>query len=127
MSLNELAKEIHQNAIEHGWWETERSFGEIVALFHSELSEALEEFRDDHPHGVVSLHEKANGLNWKERSVIQHALRVSPTIDAEPVRHGRWLVDGLTGMSFCSECTDYAVEADTNYCPNCGAKMDLEV
>lgn len=51
-------------------------------------------------------------------------LKKAPTIEAEPVRHGRWLVDSRTGMSFCSECTDYAVEADTNYCPNCGAKMD---
>lgn len=38
MNMNELAKEIHQNAVEHGWWEEERSFGEIVALCHSELS-----------------------------------------------------------------------------------------
>ena len=44
-------------------------------------------------------------------------------VEADPVRHGRWLVDSRTGMSFCSECLDYAVEADTNYCPNCGAKM----
>ena len=46
-----------------------------------------------------------------------------PVIEADPVRHGRWLVDSRTGMSFCSECLDYAVEADTNYCPNCGADM----
>lgn len=47
--LNELAKEIHENAVAHGWWEEDRSFGEIVALCHSELSEALEEHRDGHP------------------------------------------------------------------------------
>lgn len=47
--LNELAKEIHENAVEHGWWDEPRSFGEIDALCHSELSEALEEHRDGRP------------------------------------------------------------------------------
>jgi len=48
-SLNEWAKEVHENAVAHGWWDEPRSFGEIVALCHSELSEALEEYRSGQP------------------------------------------------------------------------------
>ena len=47
--LNELAKEIHENAKAHGWWDDNRTFPEIVALDHSELSEALEEYRNARP------------------------------------------------------------------------------
>lgn len=46
LTLNQLAKEIHKNADEHGWWEEERALPEILCLCHSELSEALEEYRN---------------------------------------------------------------------------------
>lgn len=43
--------------------------------------------------------------------------------DAE--RHGRYITDWL-GDSSCSVCGEKYLDATKNYCPNCGAKMDLE-
>lgn len=50
-----------------------------------------------------------------------------PTIDAEPVRHGRWEEYEIPHIICCSEC-DWGTGVDerSNYCPNCGAKMDLK-
>ena len=73
----------------------------------------------------------------------------APTIDAVPVRHGEWTIDGMNEYELsygcigyepryrCSRCgittesylrTEKPImpgDADfPNYCPNCGARMD---
>ena len=48
-----------------------------------------------------------------------------PVADVVPVRHGRWL-HRKNGVAYCSECEVDTVEDETNYCPNCGCRMDLE-
>lgn len=40
--MNELAKEIHQNAVKHGFYDTKREVGTLLMLCVSELAEALE-------------------------------------------------------------------------------------
>lgn len=47
MNLAQVQKEIHENAVAHGWWEVERNTPEMLALIHSEISEAYEAYERD--------------------------------------------------------------------------------
>ena len=47
-----------------------------------------------------------------------------PAADVAPVRHARWKRYGKN-LGECSECGEI-VSVRSNYCPNCGCKMDLE-
>lgn len=40
--INQLAKQVHQNAKDHGFFDKEKNIGEMLCLIHSEVSEALE-------------------------------------------------------------------------------------
>lgn len=46
-NMLQMQQEIHETAHEKGWWEDERTFGDVIALCHSELSESLEEYRNN--------------------------------------------------------------------------------
>ena len=62
----------------------------------------------------------------------------APTIEAEPVKHGRWMNRNghpvSTALSCysakCSECELYSgmqyINKPYNYCPYCGTRMDLK-
>lgn len=58
------------------------------------------------------------------------AVQNAPTVEAVPVVHGRWIVDSASGKIACSNCgcifLGYNGRCHPNYCPQCGAKMDLE-
>ena len=56
-------------------------------------------------------------------------IRYMDAADVAPVRHGRWIaikVPNEWDKGQCSECRSIFNSSvwGTNYCPNCGAKMD---
>ena len=60
-------------------------------------------------------------------------LKLPPTVEAEPVRHGRWIFirmdDNENGLYECSEChrgETHCPHVEVKYCWNCGARMDGE-
>lgn len=44
-----LAERVHRSAVAHGFGNIEQNDGELIALMHSELSEALEAIRHGNP------------------------------------------------------------------------------
>ena len=48
-AIDEMAMNVHCLAQEKGWWDQPRNDGELIALIHSELSEALEALRHGNP------------------------------------------------------------------------------
>ena len=58
--------------------------------------------------------------------IFRKRVEMAPTIDAEPVVHGRWIRKG--NKNECDQCGFfyYSTRADYRRCPKCEAKMDLK-
>lgn len=66
------------------------------------------------------------GLDRAQRAILD-----APAADVAPVRHGRWIDKGEYAV--CTECGGRSgiqydgvepISLMTQFCPNCGAKMD---
>lgn len=78
---NELARSVHENAKDKGFWDKDRNNGEALCLIHSEISEALEALRSDNApdkhlseflgveielaDAVIRIMDLAHGRNWR--------------------------------------------------------------
>ena len=90
--------------------------------------ETLATFEYPELNGQAMLHCN-NGIAFVKLHPVK--LKAQPKRDESGVVHGRWTWTKLNGDCFetlvCSSClSPDGSRLVYNYCPNCGAKMDLE-
>lgn len=82
-----------------------------------------------------------DGYGFVQLDMVEDAIKDAPTIEAASVKHGRWeryKDDKFMGYNAagklkyrkvytyeCDNCRN-STAVKSKYCPNCGAKMDLE-
>lgn len=85
--------------------------------------------RYDKEYRQQNIYDGAQDKDWLERCINE-----APTVDAEPVRHGKWIdvsePDGNDNVQCrCSECSagdTHSKSMVVPYCWRCGTKMDGE-
>lgn len=99
-----VASDVHHTAREKGFWEdgVERNNGELLALVHSEISEALEALRKNNPpdsklpeftsvetelaDAVIRIMDLAHARGWRVAQAIEAKMKYNT---GRPYKHGK--------------------------------------
>ena len=86
-SFKDISCGIHETACEKGWWDDDRSDGELLALIHSEVSEALEALRNGNPPD-----DKIPEFSGAEAELADVIIRIMDMAEARKWRVGEALI-----------------------------------
>ncbi len=91
-----------------------------------ERDELLKDIEEERPENWTDSESERQAENdfYKYRDIV----KMQTAADVVEVKHGEWIEYQTPNIICCSEC-DWGTGVDEkifNYCPNCGAKMDLK-
>lgn len=88
VAFDEVAEVVHNNAKKKGFWDAARNSGEIIALIHSELSEALEALRHNNPES-----KKIPGLSSLSEELADAVIRIMDFAAARNLRLAEAIIE----------------------------------
>lgn len=91
-----------------------------------DLTKTLREMRTRHAvQAVFGPDQIGNAIQAGTCEGIAQAIELLPDADVQEVKHGRWFEhqEGRWIYAKCSVCNTVR-NTPTNYCPNCGSRMD---
>jgi hypothetical protein len=97
MRMASFADAVHENALAHGFWEPIPSYEEQKALFHTEVSEAVEESRE----GMPGLYYIRNEIITPDMPQFERIADITHKIEGQAVELGDLIiriVDTARGM-----------------------------